>query len=71
MKKLLVILLFPLTCFSQTIPDTCFTKQEMQDILFTIDSLYELDDINQQIITKQDALVKELNLFCQLPKYPC
>jgi len=66
MKKLLVILLFPLTCFSQSVPDTCFTKQEMQDILFTIDSLYELDDINQQIITKQDALVKELNFIIRL-----
>jgi hypothetical protein len=38
----------------------------MQDILFTIDSLYELDDINQQIITKQDALVKELNFIIRL-----
>jgi hypothetical protein len=66
MKKLLVICLFPLSCFSQNIPDTCFTKQEMQDILFTIDSLYELDEINQKIIDKQDELVQDLNSVIKL-----
>ena len=66
MKKLLVTLLFPVTCFSQHIPDTCFTQQEMQDILFTIDSLYELDDINKQIIAKQDEYAQQLNLVVKL-----
>lgn len=66
MKKLLVILLFPLTCFSQQVPDTCFTEEQMRDILFTVDSLYELDDINQKIIDRQDKLVRELNLVVKL-----
>ena len=66
MKKLLVILLFPLTCLSQQVPDTCFTENEMRDILFTIDSLYELDDINRQIISKHEDLVRELNLIIKL-----
>jgi len=66
MKKLLVILLFPFTCFSQQIPDTCFTEEQMRDILFTVDSLYELDDINQKIIERQDKLARELNLVIKL-----
>jgi hypothetical protein len=51
MKQLLVILLFPLYAFTQTIPDTCFTEQQILDISFTLDSLTELNDINDQIIS--------------------
>ena len=66
MKKLLVILLFPITCFSQQTPDTCFTEEQMRDILFTVDSLYELDEINRKIIERQDKLARELNLVVKL-----
>ena len=50
MKQLLVILLFPLYMFSQTYPDTCFTQQELNDISNTLDSLWQVDDINNNII---------------------
>ena len=38
MKKLLIILLFPLISFTQTkkqLPDTCFTQQELADMLMS------------------------------------
>lgn len=56
MKRLLIILLFPLFAFTQTKPDTCFTQQEIIDISYTLDSLYELDSINTAIINKYKTL---------------
>jgi hypothetical protein len=59
MKKLLVILLLPVFCFTQTIPDTCFTEQELLDISSTIDSLWAVDEINTEIIAKQQLIIKK------------
>jgi len=56
MKRLLIILLFPVFAFTQTKPDTCFTQQEIIDISYTLDSLYELDSINTAIINKYKTL---------------
>ena len=56
MKRLLIILLFPIVAFTQTKPDTCFTQQEIIDISYTLDSLYELDSINTAIINKYKTL---------------
>jgi hypothetical protein len=64
MKKLLIILLFPLFSFSQE--DTCFTKQEILDISYTLDSLYELDDINKKIIAEQTLLIQDLKHYIKL-----
>ena len=58
MKKLLVTLLFPLSCFSQTIPDTCFTEQQVIDISMTLDSLWEADSINNVLIDQQENVIK-------------
>lgn len=66
MKKLLVILLFPLTLFSQELPDTCFTPEQIQDISFTLDSLYEVDEINKQIIAEQEIVIRELKNVIRL-----
>ena len=57
MKTLLVTLLFPLCIFSQTVPDTCFTEQELNDISNTLDSLWRVDDINNQLIAKQKQMI--------------
>jgi hypothetical protein len=65
MKKLLVILLFPLTSFSQ-IADTCFTEQQVLDISFTLDSLTELNDINEQIISEQKHLLEKQGKLIEL-----
>jgi len=59
MKKILVILLFPLYVFSQSVPDTCFTEQELNDISNTLDSLWEVDEINIDIISKQQLIIKK------------
>lgn len=64
MKRLLVILFFPVIAFSQS--DTCFTKQEVLDISFTLDSLTELTDINQQIIREQAYLIADLKHYISL-----
>lgn len=58
MKQLLVILLFPFITWSQT--DTCFTQQEILDISFTLDSLTELNTINDKIIREQEYVIKDL-----------
>ena len=58
MKKLLIILLFPLISFTQTkkqLPDTCFTQQELADISFVLDSLWTADDINNNLIKSYDT----------------
>lgn len=59
MKTLLVILLFPILCFTQSIPDTCFTQTEIFQISKTLDSLWEVDDINIDIIYKQQNMIKK------------
>jgi len=59
MKRLLVILLFPIFAFTQTKPDTCFTQQEIVDISYTLDSLFALDSINNALIDKYVTLSKQ------------
>lgn len=59
MKRLLVILLFPIFALTQTTPDTCFTQQEIVDISYTLDSLYALDLINNELIDKYITLSKQ------------
>ena len=56
MKRLIIILLFPVFAFTQTIPDTCFTQQEIIDISYTLDSLYTADSINNALISKLEKL---------------
>lgn len=65
MKKILVILLFPLSTYSQ-IADTCFTEQQVLDISFTLDSLTELNDINEQIISEQKHLLEKQGKLIEL-----
>ena len=59
MKRLLLILLFPVFALTQTIPDTCFTQQEIIDISYTLDSLYAADSINLALIEKFETLTTQ------------
>lgn len=59
MKLFLIILFFPLMTWSQTIPDTCFTAQQVQDISYTLDSLYEINELNDSIIAEQSILIAD------------
>ncbi len=66
MKKLLVSLLFPASCFTQTIPDTCFTEQQVIEISMTLDSLWELDSINNMLIEQQEMVIKSCRTLIAL-----
>ena len=66
MKKFLIILclLVPAISFSQkakgkVVPDTCFTQQEIKDISFTIDSLFAVCDINDELIPEYKSLIEK------------
>jgi hypothetical protein len=66
MKRLLVILLFPIFAFTQTKADTCFTQQEIVDISYTLDSLFALDSINTALIDKYVTLSKQQDELIKL-----
>jgi hypothetical protein len=66
MKKLLVALLFPASCFTQTIPDTCFTEQQVIEISMTLDSLWEADSINNVLIEQQENIIKSCRTLIAL-----
>jgi site-specific DNA-adenine methylase len=66
MKTFLIILylLVPVVSFSQkakakTVPDTCFTQQEIKDISFTLDSLFTVCDINDELIPEYKSLIEK------------
>ena len=63
MKRILVIFALILSFNGNTQksskPDTCFTKQEILDISYTLDSLYALDSINNALIDKYVTLSKQ------------
>jgi hypothetical protein len=46
--------------------DTCFTSDEIIDISETLDSLYYLDSINNEIISQQETLISELETVIRL-----
>lgn len=66
MKKLLVTLLFPVSCFTQTIPDTCFTEQQVIEISMTLDSLWKADSINNVLIHQQENVIKSCRTLIAL-----
>ena len=61
----IIILLWPLFLFGQ-MPDTCFTENEIIEISETLDSLYYLDSINNEIISQQETLISELEIIGKL-----
>ena len=66
MKKLLVAILFPMSCFTQTIPDTCFTEEQIIEISMTLDSLWEADSINNVLIEQQENVIKSCRTMIAL-----
>lgn len=62
--KWLLIILFPAFAYTQS--DTCFTEQEVLDISFTLDSLYELDEVNKDIIREQELVIQDLKYYIAL-----
>ena len=66
MKTLTLFLLFSTSCFTQTMPDTCFTQQQVLDISMTLDSLYQADDINNALIDEQQKMIEMQNNLIKL-----
>ena len=64
-KYFIIILIWPLFLFGQ-MPDTCFTENEIIEISETLDSLYYLDSINNEIISQQETLISELETIANL-----
>jgi capsular polysaccharide biosynthesis protein len=66
MKKLVIALLFPMSCFTQTISDTCFTEEQIINISMTLDSLWEADSINNVLIKQQEDVIKSCRTLIAL-----
>jgi hypothetical protein len=63
----ILALVVTLNVFSQNqIPDSCFTKKQVLDISFTIDSLWYLDSINKLIIVQQSSIISDYDLQTEL-----
>lgn len=66
MKQLLIILAFPFISYTQVMPDTCFTEDEIHGISETLDSLFYRDSINELIILEQDSIINYLETVIKL-----
>ena len=65
--KWLICILFYITCnFSFAQIDTCFTEQQIHDISETLDSLYYVDSINNQLVKQQSLLIEDLEHIIKL-----
>ena len=64
MKRLFIILLFPFFSYGQV--DTCFTQDEIVDISFTLDSLYALDSLNNEIIQQHEIVIESQKQLIQI-----
>ena len=66
MKQLILILLFPIIGFGQTVVDTCFTTQQIHDISETLDDLYYKDSVNIELINQQTAVINKQDELIKL-----
>ena len=64
-KYFIIILLWPMFLIGQE-SDTHFTEDEIIAISETLDSLYYLDSINNEIISQQETLISELETIAKL-----
>ena len=63
----IILLVISLNTFSQKqISDSCFTKKQILDISYTIDSLWYLDSINKLIINEQRSIIHDYNTYSKL-----
>ena len=65
--KWLIYVLFIIICnFSFAQVDTCFTEKQIHQISETLDSLYYIDSVNNQLINQQTSLIEELEHVIKL-----
>ena len=60
MKWLIYVSFIILCNFSIAQVDTCFTEKQIHQISETLDSLYYIDSVNNQLILQQTSLIKDL-----------
>jgi len=62
-----ILLIVSLNTFAQKqISDSCFTKKQILDISYTIDSLWYLDSINKLIIDEQKSIMRDHDAYSKL-----
>jgi hypothetical protein len=66
MKWLIYILFISICNFSFAQVDTCFTEKEIHQISETLDSLYYIDSVNNQLILQQSSLIEDLEHISKL-----
>ena len=66
MKWLIYILFISICNFSFAQIDTCFTEKEIHQISETLDSLYYIDSVNNQLILQQSSLIEDLEHISKL-----
>ena len=66
MKWLIYILFISVCNFSFAQVDTCFTEKEIHQISETLDSLYYIDSVNNQLILQQSSLIEDLEHISKL-----
>jgi hypothetical protein len=57
---IIIMLLYSNNTYSQELPDTCFTQSEIHAISNTLDSLYYIDSINNEIILTHRLIIDQL-----------
>lgn len=63
----IILLVISLNTFCQKqISDSCFTKKQILDISYTIDSLWYLDSLNKLIINEQRSIINDCNIYSKL-----
>ena len=69
MKYILTILLSTVIFYinaQKQLPDSCFTKKQVLDISFTLDSLFYLDSINNEIIKEYKSIIRDYKIYSKL-----
>lgn len=62
---LLSIVIFYVNAQKQ-LPDSCFTKKQVLDISFTLDSLHYIDSINNEIIKEYKSILHDHSIYNKL-----
>jgi hypothetical protein len=69
MKYILTILLSLVIFYTNAqkqLSDSCFTKKQVLDISFTLDSLYYVDSINNAIIQEYKSVIHDFKIYNKL-----
>jgi len=69
MKYILTILLSAVIFYTNAqkqLSDSCFTKKQILDISFTIDSLFYIDSINNEMIKEYKSIIYDFKIHNKL-----